>query len=94
MPELKLPKLPDRTSGKLTISVSPELNRALAEYAKVYQAAYGVSETVADLVPFMLEAFLESDRGFAKARKSGAATAGQRTTQDSPVSPASSSKGV
>jgi hypothetical protein len=32
MAELKLAKLPDRTPVKLTISVSPELNRALVDY--------------------------------------------------------------
>src|SRR3546814_3149228 len=34
-----------------------------------YRATYGEAESVADLIPFMLGAFLESDRGFAKARK-------------------------
>lgn len=37
----------------------------------LYRATYGESETVAELIPFMLEAFLDSDRAFAKARKRG-----------------------
>ena len=69
MTELKLGKLPDRTPVKMTITMSPDLNRALREYAAIYRAAYGEAESVADLIPFMLGAFLESDRGFAKARK-------------------------
>ena len=69
MSELKLGKLPDRTPVKITITVSPDLNQALRDYAEVYRTTYGEAETVADLIPFMLGAFLESDRGFAKARK-------------------------
>ncbi len=69
MPELKLAKLPDRTPAKITITVSAELSGALLQYAEIYRATYGEAESVADLVPFMLESFLDSDRGFAKARK-------------------------
>ncbi len=72
MPDLKLARLPDRTPAKITITVSSDLNRALSEYAEIYRETYGEAETVAELIPFMLGAFLESDRGFAKARKSGA----------------------
>ena len=71
MPELKLAKLPDRTPAKITITVSAELNQALGQYAEIYRAAYGDSEPVAELIPYMLGSFLESDRGFAKARKDG-----------------------
>jgi hypothetical protein len=69
MPELKLAKLPDRKPVKITITVSPELNLALRQYAGLYRAAYGEAEAIAVLIPFMLGNFLESDRGFAKARK-------------------------
>jgi len=71
MHELKLGKLPDRTPVKITFAASPELNQALQDYAAVYRATYGQAEAVAELIPFMLEAFLEGDRGFAKARKDG-----------------------
>ncbi len=69
MAELKLGKLPNRTPVKITITVSPDLDQALRDYAAIYRATYGETETVADLIPFMLSGFLESDRGFAKARK-------------------------
>lgn len=69
MPDLKLARLPDRTPVKIAVSVSPELNQALRQYAEIYRATYGESETVAELIPFMLSAFLDSDRGFTKARK-------------------------
>lgn len=66
---LKLAKLPERTPVKLTISMPPDLRSALSDYAEIYREQYGQSESVADLIPHMLRAFLDSDRGFAKARK-------------------------
>ncbi|MCK9994016.1 MAG: hypothetical protein Dbin4_02536 [Alphaproteobacteria bacterium] len=69
MSELKLGKLPDRTPVKITITLGPDLNQALREYAAIYRATYGEAESIADLIPFMLSGFLESDRGFARARK-------------------------
>ena len=86
MPELKLAKLPDRTPSKITITVSSDLNAALRQYADIYRSAYGEDEPVAELIPFMLEAFLESDREFVKARKSmapprGAANSAPLTRQ-------------
>ena len=68
---LKLGKLPDRTPVRITITASPELNQGLRDYAALYRATYGEAEAIADLIPFMLAAFLESDRGFAKAVKEG-----------------------
>lgn len=67
MIQLKLQKLPDRTPVKMTIQLLPELAAALQQYAGAYEKAYGKSETVGDLIPFMLAAFLENDRGFARA---------------------------
>lgn len=64
MTELKLPKLPDRTPIKLTIQILPDLAQALAEYAAAHEHAYGKAESVNELVPYMLQGFLESDRGF------------------------------
>jgi hypothetical protein len=70
MTKLKLPKLPDRTPVKMTIQILPDLADALHKYAAAYQQAYGTSEAVADLVPYMLAVFLESDREFARSAKS------------------------
>lgn len=69
--DLKLARLPDRTPIKLTISVLPDLHQRLADYAALYARAYGSEEPIAELVPAMLAAFLESDREFAKARRGG-----------------------
>ena len=69
MAGLKLERLPDRTPVKITIMVSPELNRALVDYSAAYEAAYAQAESVAELIPAMLETFLASDRAFARMRK-------------------------
>lgn len=66
MADLKLAKLPDRTPIKLTIVVGAELNAALKAYAERYVQTYGVEEQVIDLIPYMLEGFLKSDKGFSR----------------------------
>ena len=69
MPELRLAKLPDRNPVKITITVWPELHAALRAYAELYRQHYGEEETIVELIPYMLDSFLEGDRSFAKARK-------------------------
>ncbi|WP_192357297.1 DUF2274 domain-containing protein [Mesorhizobium mediterraneum] len=76
MANLKLGKLPDRTPSKITITVNADLDQSLKDYAALYRETYGESETVAELIPFMLAGFLEGDRVFAKARKEGLPAAG------------------
>ena len=68
MADLKLSQLPDRTPIKLSISVLPDLHQALADYAALYAQPYGRDEPVAELIPAMLAAFLESDRAFVRER--------------------------
>tara|TARA_Y100000782_G_C10067039_1_gene216147 strand:+ start:207 stop:443 length:237 start_codon:yes stop_codon:yes gene_type:complete len=74
---MKLAKLPDRKPVKLTVTVNADLNRKLRDYATLYRETYGESEAVAELIPFILEAFLENDRVFVRARKEGIAGAAQ-----------------
>lgn len=71
MVELKLAKLPDRTPVKITITVSPVLKANLDGYAEAYRQAYGEKEAepVSELIPYILQSFLESDRSFAKTLK-------------------------
>lgn len=69
MPELKLPKLPDRTAIKLSIAVTPDLRQMLQDYAALYAESYGREEPIAELIPAMLIAFLESDRAFLRSRR-------------------------
>lgn len=70
MADLKLSKLPDRTPVKLSISLSPRLHADLACYLDLYRAAYDdKTVTNADLIPAMLESFLDGDRAFRNERR-------------------------
>ena len=68
MPDLKLAQLPDRNPVKLSISVMPDLHQSLVEYAALYAQTYGREEPITELIPAILASFLDSDRGFARAR--------------------------
>jgi hypothetical protein len=68
---MKLAKLPDRTTTKLTFSASARLKEDLNGYAALYRNTYGETASVSELIPFMLETFLKSDPAFAKAQKVG-----------------------
>ena len=68
MAELKLGRLPDRTPVKRAITITPDLQGALNDYAALYAQAYGREEPVVELIPAMLASFLESDRSFVRAR--------------------------
>ncbi|KZB56382.1 DUF2274 domain-containing protein [Thalassospira xiamenensis] len=81
---MKLAKLPDRKPVRLTVTVNADLNRKLRDYAALYRETYGESETVAELIPFMLEAFLENDRAFVRARKEGMTGIVQEGRQSKP----------
>ena len=63
---LKLSRLPDRTPVKLTIWISPDLQRSLNSYADLYHESYGTKEAAVDLVPGILATFLAEDRHFGK----------------------------
>jgi hypothetical protein len=69
MNQLRLPKLPDRTPVRITISVPPDLYQALLDYAALYGETYGQAEPLPDLIPAMLASFLESDRAFVRRRR-------------------------
>jgi len=68
MSDLKLPRLPDRTPIKVGVVMMPDLHQRLQAYAARYAEAYGVEEPVAELIPAMLAAFLDSDREPARRR--------------------------
>lgn len=69
MAGLRLAKLPDRTPVKITISVPPDLNQALLDYAALYSQVYGEAEPVPELIPAMLASFLDGDREFNRRRR-------------------------
>jgi hypothetical protein len=64
MPGLKLPKLPDRAPVKVSISLRPDLNKRLQIYTEFYNETYGEAESLVELIPYMLEQFLSTDREF------------------------------
>lgn len=64
MPELKLARLPDRTPVKISFLANPALNQRLGAYADAYKQAYGQDEKISELIPYMLEQFLDGDRQF------------------------------
>jgi hypothetical protein len=66
---MKLDKLPDRTPVKLTTSFAPEDHADLALYATIYAETYGEAAVPADLVPFIVRAFLAGDPAFKRAKK-------------------------
>lgn len=82
MASLKLGKLPDRTPSKITITVSADLNQALNDYAVLYRQTYGDSETVAELIPFMLVGYRRRSGLFQgqKGRPAQCRRAGEATT--------------
>lgn len=69
MNALRLGRLPDRHPVKITLQLPPELARALDDYAELYARSYETSEPITELIPAMLQAFLDSDRAFAKSRR-------------------------
>ncbi len=71
MVELKLARLPERTPVSIIFKATAELDLKLRQYAGLYRMAYGQDAIVAELVPFILEAFLNSDRAFVKACRDG-----------------------
>ena len=73
MTGLRLAKLPERTPVKITIGVSPALQQSLVDYAALYAQTYGSDEPVAELIPAMLAAFLDSDKAFTRWRREAGA---------------------
>ena len=63
---LRLDELPDRETVKITFAATSELSGQLNDYAQIYQRTYGKTESVAELIPYMLRAFMAQDAGFRK----------------------------
>ncbi|MCK1479433.1 DUF2274 domain-containing protein [Bradyrhizobium sp. 197] len=70
---MKLARLPDRMPVKMSVVLTPGLAQRLREYADFYAETYGTKEEVGELIPFMLEAFLDGDADFKRASRAGGA---------------------
>ncbi|MFP7571371.1 DUF2274 domain-containing protein [Marivita sp. S2033] len=70
MTKLKLGPIPDSKPVKLNVELPAELHRDLIAYGEILgrEAGEGPIEPVKLVVP-MLERFIATDRGFAKARR-------------------------
>lgn len=70
MTKLKLGPIPDNKPVKLTVELPAQLHRDLISYGAILgrEAGQGPIEPVKLVVP-MLERFIATDRGFAKARR-------------------------
>ena len=88
---MKLAKQPDRKPVKMNVVLAPSLARRLHEYADFYPETYGSREEVVELIPFMLDAFLDSDAAFEKGKKGAE---GESGTKRSTGPTASSPQGV
>ena len=66
--KLKLGRLPSTEVVKITIAMSVELKAMLDRYAQLHAEASGEKNDLVRLIPYMLEAFMTSDRTFRKAR--------------------------
>lgn len=61
---LRLGSLPRRDQVKITISLPLDLKEALDQYAALHSQLHGQHIEAASLIPHMLRAFIERDRGF------------------------------
>lgn len=70
MPKLKLGPIADDKPIKVTLELPASLHRDLSAYAEILgrEAGHAASDPVRLIVP-MLERFIATDRGFAKARR-------------------------
>lgn len=71
MTKLKLGPLSDDKSVKLTVEIPAELHRSLVDYGRLLAAPGDPPIEPMRLIVPMLERFIVTDRGFAKARRSG-----------------------
>ncbi|MBX6964230.1 DUF2274 domain-containing protein [Alcaligenes faecalis] len=69
--KLRLGPLPKTESTKLTFACPASLKADLERYVVSYAHAYGETVDAVTLIPYMLETFIASDRGF---KRSGGAT--------------------
>ena len=67
--KLKLGRLPSTEVVKMTIAMSVELKAMLDRYAQMHAEASGEKNDLLRLIPYMLEAFMTSDRAFTRANR-------------------------
>lgn len=91
--KLRLGPLPKSDTVKLTVALPADLKATLDRYAELHASMWGESVDAAALVPHMLSAFMERDRGFRSLRRApGTRPVGPAKAADAqPIPPASPS---
>lgn len=69
IPRLKLGPLPSRNVFKVTITLSAALRADLLRYAELLAQSSGPINGIEQLVPYMLESFIETDSGFQRLKR-------------------------
>ena len=67
--KLRLGRLPNTQTVKLTITMSRDLKEQLERYAELHSTACNEPVDVVTLIPHMLSQFISHDRGFRRALK-------------------------
>ena len=91
MSKRRLGPLPKTDIVRLTIALPAQVKADLDRYVEAYAAAYGEPVDAAGLVPHMLAAFMDRDRGFKKARQAGEARPSSTASSSTSIKAATSS---
>jgi hypothetical protein len=75
--KLKIGPLPNPEKVKILVQISVELKDSLDQYAKLHSELGGRTVDAATLIPYMLQSFIDRDRGFRSMRRSSQAATGQ-----------------
>jgi hypothetical protein len=68
--KLKIGPLPNPEKVKLLVQVSVELKESLDQYAQLHSKMSGRTVDAPTLIPYMLQSFIDRDRGFRSMRRS------------------------
>jgi hypothetical protein len=68
--KLKIGPLPNPKKVKVLVQISLELKESLDQYAQLHSKLGGRAVDATTLIPYMLQAFIDRDRGFRAMRKS------------------------
>jgi hypothetical protein len=68
--KLKIGPLPNPERVKILVQVSVELKANLDQYAQLHSQLGGRQVDAVTLIPYMLESFIDRDKGFRLLRKS------------------------
>ena len=68
--KLKIGPLPNPEKVKILVQLSVELKETLDQYAQLHSQQSGRQVDAATLIPYMLQSFIDRDRGFRSMRRS------------------------